>query len=92
MHHVLPGENSATRVQQESVQAVFKPIGVNKTCHHAQEKATDGDGGMRNKLGGDEDKDYPGQGRSEQIISLDSKPLGNRSRPNFVIRKHFTTS
>src|SRR5580698_7976765 len=35
MHHVLLGKNSVTRVQQESVQAIFKAIGIKKPCNYA---------------------------------------------------------
>jgi hypothetical protein len=53
MHHVLLGKDSPTGVQQVSMQAVFKTIGVDKTSKHSREETCYGNRGMWDNLDGD---------------------------------------
>jgi hypothetical protein len=53
VHHVLLGEDPAAGVQQDSVQEVFKTVGIDKTCKHSHEETSYGNRGMRENPYGD---------------------------------------
>ena len=86
MHDMLLAEKAAGPVQYESVQAILEPVGVEETEHEATQDPGDG---MRKKPEGDGCQDGPGQSRSQEVVSLDSQPLGFRLVSNYVIRKSF---
>jgi hypothetical protein len=85
MHHVLLAEDAAPRVQNESVQTILKTVGVKKAQN---ETAHDAGDGMWKKPEGDPNENGAGQDRSQQVVSLDSQPLGFPFGPNYVIRNH----
>ena len=85
MHDMLPAKKAAGAVQNKSMQAILEPIGVDKTDHEAAENSGYG---IREESKGDACQYTPGGSRCQEVISLDSQPLGFRFRPNYVIRSH----
>src|SRR5665213_900465 len=67
VHHVLLAKDAGAGVQQESVQAIFKSIRVEKTD---QETGGEPCKGMREKMERNEYKDRAGQKCSKQVISF----------------------
>jgi hypothetical protein len=82
---VLLTKNAVSRVQDEPVQAIFKPIRVKKTQYEAAEDPGER---MRKKPEGNPYEDGAGQECGHQVVSFDSQPLGFCFGPNYIIGNH----
>ena len=85
MHDVFLAKKAARAVQYESMQAILEPVGVKKTEQESAEHARDG---VRKKPKGESGKRGTGRCGRQEIVPLDSQPLGFRLGANYFIRSH----